>query len=139
MLFRSSEEEIEEKTDEKKETNTFLQAPQPPADYQPTYEVLMLGGTERLNYKAEYEIRQDGYSKFKAPKSVEIILDGEKVTVTGGGKPKYRYDEFYPIYRYHVPNTEIDIEIDVFGNVVSYQNEDVQCYESEAKLKDEEY
>ena len=44
----SEEEENEEKTDEKKETNTFLQAPQPSSDYQPTYEIFVADASDGL-------------------------------------------------------------------------------------------
>ena len=118
----------EEKNNE--ETSAFLSAPKPTKNYQPTYEIS--GGIS-------YEFKKKNFDDFKPPQTVKITLDGKEVTVSGGVNPSYRFKQYYPVYNYSVPGTEIDIKMDPYGNVLEYEVDDFVSAESAPIMTDEEY
>ena len=140
-LFASCGGEKDISSEEKKETNTFLKAPQLSADYQPTYEISVADVSDGLGISGgiSYKFKQKNFDDFKPPQTVKITLDGKEMTVSGGVNPSYRFKQYYPVYNYSVPGTEIDIKMDPYGNVLEYEVDDFVSAESAPIMTDEEY
>ena len=137
-----SEEEIEEKTDEKKETNTFLQAPQPPADYQPTYKIAVADlsdGIEIPGLKVEYDLYKRTLGKYQPIPSAEVSFNGKTVQANyGGGDPSYMGMNYYPLYGYGSKDAGASLKIDPFGTVAGAEWK-VENPAEEAMLTEDEY
>ena len=123
------------------ETSAFLSAPKPTKNYQPTYEISVADMSDGLGISGgiSYEFEKKSFDDFKPPQTAKITIDGKELTITGGKKPQYRYGDCYPVYEYSIPETQIDIKMDPFGNVLQYSIKDYDSSSLVPIMTDEEY